>query len=173
MHIFCSFSGQFAYFRANMNSYEQDYLDKKASEDPRKAILLKAERKVKDARLILYILGGIMLLFGFLFYFLEKMLLLDFIFNIVYGVVFFVLAFFVERYPKPIIITSIVLYSLKIALAAIVSPASLLSGIIIKVLFFAALYKGYQAADEVADLRRELGLMDEKEMPDQPIDLIK
>ena len=94
MHTSLPFFGQFAYFRANMNSYEQAYLDKKANEDPREAILLKAERKIKDARLILYILGGIMLLFGFLFYFLEKMLLLDFIFNIVYGVVFFVLAFF-------------------------------------------------------------------------------
>lgn len=114
-----------------------------------------------------------MLVFGFVFYFLEKMQLIDFIFNIVYGVVFFVLAFFVNRYPKPIIIASIVLYALKIALGVLASPASLLSGIVIKVIFFAALYKGYQAADEVTDLRRELGLLDEKEMPDQPIDLIK
>jgi F0F1-type ATP synthase assembly protein I len=155
-----------------MNSYEQAYLDKKAQEDPRERLLLKAEQKVRDAKLILFIIGGLMLGSAIFYYLLDKLPNADVIFNVVYGLVFIGLGFLVKSYPKQTIIIGIILYVLKIALAAYITAASLFSGLFFKVIFIYALYKGFKAVNEAVELRRELGRLDETNADNQPIDLI-
>lgn len=105
-------------------------------------------------------------------YFLNKFPVGDTLFNAIYGSLFFVLALLVKKYPKPITAIGIAMYAIKIGMAILMDPATAFQGIFIRIIFFAALIAAYKAADEVARLRNELGLLNEKELIDQPIDRI-
>lgn len=155
-----------------MDAYEQAYLENKAQEDPREKLLKKAERKIRDARIILIIIGAFMLVGSLALYLINKFPSGDTIFNAIYGSLFFVLALLVKKYPKPITAIGIALYAIKIGMGILIDPATVLQGIFFRIIFFAALIAAYKAADDVARLRNELGLLDEKELINQPIDRI-
>jgi hypothetical protein len=62
------------------------------------------------------------------------------------GVVFVVFGLVVNRFPVPITITSLVLYVGAAAVFGLIAPATLLQGIIVKVIIVIALAKSIQAA---------------------------
>lgn len=155
-----------------MDAYEQAYLEKQANQDPREKLLKKAEKKIRDARIILIIIGALMIISSLALYFLNKFPLGDTLFNAIYGSLFFVLALLVKKYPKPVTAIGIAMYAIKIGMGILIDPSTAFQGIFIRIIFFAALIAAYKAADEVARLRNELGLLDEKELIDQPIDRI-
>ncbi len=155
-----------------MDAYEQAYLDNKAKEDPREKLLKKAEKKIRDARIILIIIGAFMIVGSLALYLINKAALSDTVFNGIYGSLFLVLALLVKKYPKPVTAIGIAMYAIKIGMGILLVPATAFQGIFFRIIFFAALIAAYKAADEVARLRNELGLLDEKELIDQPIDRI-
>ncbi len=71
-----------------MDAYEQAYLDNKAKEDPREKLLKKAEKKIRDARIILIIIGAFMIVGSLALYLINKAALSDTVFNGIYGSLF-------------------------------------------------------------------------------------
>jgi hypothetical protein len=62
------------------------------------------------------------------------------------GVLFIIFGLFVNRFPVPITITSLILFLLFIALSAILEPLTLIQGLVIKIIFIAGIIKAIQAA---------------------------
>ena len=62
------------------------------------------------------------------------------------GVLYIVMGMFVKQYPVPLTIAALVLYIGSAAVFAILDPATLASGIIVKILIIVGLAKAVQAA---------------------------
>jgi hypothetical protein len=114
-------------------------------------------KKLRQARGILFFIGGLTLIFQVIFLFVdlnenvEPLLAIAFhgLFILV-GALFIVFGALIYRFPVPITITSLVVYILvtliDVALAALTDPARMTAGIIWKFIFIAALISSIQSA---------------------------
>lgn len=121
----------------------------------RKRFLEVANDKTKRAKIVIYILAGIFFVFGLVIGFLSD----DFetmIVNLFLSVLFLVLAAWSNRNPFGAILTAFIIY-LTIQVANVfIDPATLLQGIIIKIVVIAAFVKGIRSANEAQGYLKEL-----------------
>ena len=117
-----------------------------------------AKKKVKNARITLFILAGICILIGAgfaLFSDNDEMLIIG-ITNIIIGTIYGGLGMWSQEKPVGAIVTALIIYGTIILLSALADPATLMHGIILKVLVIAALVKGLMSASEGKQIMDEL-----------------
>ena len=82
---------------------------------------------------------------GYLFYGLPALL----------GLLFVVFGLIVKQFPLPITVTSLVLYVLATVAFGLLSPATLLQGIVVKVIIIIGLFRAIKAAHAYQDHARQ------------------
>ncbi len=105
----------------------------------------EAPSRIRGARNTLFVVGGLMLLGGLVYYFLN-----DDIASLIAGgvlaIVFLILGFWSQQKPLIAIVLGLLVYLTNIVLAAIVEPSTIARGIIIKVVIIVFLIKGINSA---------------------------
>jgi hypothetical protein len=126
-----------------------------------KAIDLEAaEKQIKRASNALFFIGGLTFVFGFVFYATaapsEKMAIL--ITNVILAAIYAALGFWCKSKPLTAIISGFSLYVLIIIINAVVSPLTIVSGIIFKIVIIGFFIRGVKAAIEADKLSKELNV---------------
>lgn len=104
-----------------------------------------AEKKIKSARNTLYVMGGFFFLYSMFYYFNGNDLAV-LTTNLILAISYFVLGYWSIKKPLAALLLGLLLYSTVVIISAIVEPASLISGILWKVLIIAYLGKGIYSA---------------------------
>ncbi len=108
----------------------------------------EAKEKIKSARNTLYVLSGIMAVFGFIQYgFHESVVALGIDFGL--SLIYLALAFWTDSKPLIAVLIGLLLYLTLIVVNAIVDPTSLFRGIIWKVVIISFLGKGIYSASSI------------------------
>lgn len=105
----------------------------------------EASRKIKGARNSLYVISGLSMLFGVIFFFLND----DpatLVASSVLAIIYLALGFWCETRPLIAIVLGLIVFLTTIVAGAIVEPGSLFKGIIIKIIVFSYLLKGVSSA---------------------------
>lgn len=103
--------------------------------------------KISFARNTLFVLAGIMVLFGIIIYGSTNSVL-DLGINLFFAFIYLVLAFWSEQKPFVALLIGLFLYITLIVINAIIDPVTLVRGIIWKVLIISYLGKGIYSALE-------------------------
>ena len=118
----------------------QDVLDKQKLKD--------SAQKVKNARIVLLVIGGLTIAVS-----LYKLLSvgdeIEGYTGLVEGVLFIGLFFLGAKYPLGALISGLILYAVPHLIVAVIEPESILRGIILKVLFIAALIRGIVSVSQL------------------------
>lgn len=106
------------------------------------------ERAMKNARIWLYVLAGAQFVLGIIEYYQNEGIVGQVAFGIDASIalVFLCLAFWSRKQPVIAFTTALVVYLLTIVVLAIIDPSTILSGILIKILFVVALVKAVKNA---------------------------
>ena len=120
-----------------------------------KTELEKGEKAVKTARIMLYILSGLNLLIGLIFYALEQTELIVLLAGIIGALIYFGLALWSKKNPVPAILSGFFVYLIFVALNAIGDPETLYRGILIKVLIVIGFIYGIQGAINSERIKKE------------------
>jgi hypothetical protein len=119
-----------------------------------------AHKEIKKAGNILFYIAGFTLVLGSILAATSH----DgqssslFITNVVLAIIFAGLGFWSRKKPLPAIISGFALYALIIILNAVVSPLTILSGIIFKIIFIGLFIRGVKSAIAAEKLKKELGV---------------
>lgn len=116
------------------------------------------DKPVKKARNILFVLAAIQLVFG-IFIALQQYGVARIISMAIYigiAIVFFLLALWTKSKPYTAIITALSIYGVLVLADFIIDPASILRGIIIKIVVFALLISALSNAKEVQQWKDSL-----------------
>ncbi|MDQ7948801.1 MAG: hypothetical protein REI78_12405 [Pedobacter sp.] len=138
---------------------EQDYYI--ANRTVKEIDLVALKKKVEAATNSLYWIGGFLAFATIVTFFLKSDdpdLFAILITNVILVAAFFALAVWSKTRPSAALITGLSLYVIVILLNAIDNPASLLSGIIIKIVIIGYLGKGIMAVLEVEKIKKELNI---------------
>ncbi|HEX4958491.1 MAG TPA: hypothetical protein VFV46_09965 [Lacibacter sp.] len=113
------------------------------------------EKKFKTARVWLYVLAGFQFVMGIIEYAREEGMIAWFAAGIDWFIAlcFFLLAIWSKKKPATAFLTSLIFYGCILTVLALIEPASILKGIIFKVLIIIALYKAYTMAKEYEELK--------------------
>jgi hypothetical protein len=117
--------------------------------------------KIKSAGTTLYVLAGVFLIYGLIYFFLQRngdnapALLIT---NAAVAVIFLLLGYWSEKKPLAAIISGMSLYILVQLLAAFDDPLSILKGIILKVIIISYLIKGLTSALEAEKIKKQYNL---------------
>ncbi len=107
-----------------------------------------AYEKIKSARKTLFIIAGIITVFGFFIYYkTEDIVPLSI--NLVVSIVYVVLGFWSKQRPLIALILGLLLYLTLIIITAIADPLTLVAGIIWKILIIGYLAKGIYSASSI------------------------
>ncbi|MFL1894203.1 hypothetical protein ACJRPK_00785 [Aquimarina sp. 2-A2] len=109
-------------------------------------------KRIASAQKTLYWMSGIFLVFG-LFYFFRTEDISILITNAILSILYLLLAFWTKEKPFAALLSALLLYLTVIAINAVVDPMSLLSGIIMKVIFLSLLIKGLYSASQSTSMR--------------------
>ncbi len=121
----------------------------------RKRLLKDAEEKIKSARTMIYVAAGLFFVSGLITYAVSDdvgTLLVNFVICLLY----LILAAWSSRNAFGAILTAFTIYITVQVVNAFVDPATILSGIILKVILIAAFVKGIRSAIDARNLMREL-----------------
>lgn len=121
----------------------------------RKRFLKDANEKIKSGKIIIYALAGLYFVFGLFFGFAND----DIATMIVYlvcTVIYLILAAWSSNNPFGAILTALIIYVTIHVLSAFVDPATIFSGIILKIVFISAFVKGIRSAQEAQKYLAEL-----------------
>lgn len=112
---------------------------------------IDADKKINSARNTLFVLCGIMIVFGLISYFSSKEIIILGI-NFFVALIYLALAFWSEKKPFIALLSGLLLYLTLITISAIVDPLTLVKGILWKVIIISYLGKGlYSAFDSQKD----------------------
>jgi hypothetical protein len=109
---------------------------------------MDADKKIKSARNVLYVMAGITVLFGVIYYFIEQDIAL-LVTNVLLGMIYLVLGFWTSKKPLVAILLGLLLYLTTIIISAIIEPETLIKGIIFKIIIIAYLAKGVYSASSI------------------------
>jgi hypothetical protein len=120
-----------------------------------------ANKKIEKAGNILFWIAGATVLTGFIFYFIQKgtegaVSLL--IVNLILGLIYTALGGWSKKKPMAAIISGFALYVIILLLNAFTDPATIVSGIIIKIFFIGCFIKGIKSAIEAEKIKKELNI---------------
>ena len=138
-HMFCEECGY------PLKGSEQDVAKFYAKRVMDKRKTNNAEEKIKSARNTLYVMAGIIVVFG-LFLFYKNADISGLIINIIVGVIYILLGVWSKQRPLIALLLGLLLYVTIVVVTAIAEPHTLLSGVIWKVLIIAYLAKGIYSA---------------------------
>jgi hypothetical protein len=120
-----------------------------------------ANKVIKRAGNSLYWVAGATVLTGILFYFTnpnDEVKLDMLIVNLILAGIYAGLGAWSQKKPLAAIISGFALYAIVLLLNAITTPASIASGIIIKILFIGYFIKGIKSAIEAEKIKKELNI---------------
>lgn len=124
-----------------------------------------AREKINKAGSVLYWISGATLIVGFLLFMIAYVkdgdnseAVATLVVNIILGGIYLALASWSKTKPFAAIVSGLSLYVLVIIISAIVSPVSLASGFIVKIIFIIYFVKGIKSALEAETLKKELNL---------------
>ena len=121
--------------------------------------LEEANKKIARAGYILYIIAGATLVMGFDMYATSKEKGLNLMLvNVILAAIYAGLGVWSKKKPLTAIISGFALYALIFLLNAIVSPITILAGILGKIFFVACFIKGIKSAIEAERLKKELNI---------------
>lgn len=127
---------------------EQDVAKFHARNVMKKNEHIDADKKIKSARNVLYVMAGITFLFGFIYFFQDQDIAI-LVTNVVLGLIYLVLGSWTSKKPLVAILLGLLLYLTTIIISAIVDPATIIQGIIFKILIIAYLGKGVYSASSI------------------------
>ncbi|WP_179009170.1 zinc ribbon domain-containing protein [Winogradskyella forsetii] len=130
------------------NGTEKDVAQFHARNVMKKNEHMDADKKIKSARNVLYVIAGITILAG-LFYFFRDQDIAILVTNVILGIIYLVLGSWTSKKPLIAILLGLFLYLTTIIIAAIVDPATIIRGIIFKILIIAYLGKGVYSASSI------------------------
>ncbi|AUC75093.1 zinc-ribbon domain-containing protein [Olleya sp. Bg11-27] len=107
-----------------------------------------AEEKIKSARNTLYVIAGVVFLFG-LFLFFKNGDNVALLVNFILGAIYMLLGTWSKQKPLVALLLGLLLYITIIVISAIADPLSLVAGVIWKVLIIAYLGKGIYSASSI------------------------
>jgi hypothetical protein len=114
------------------------------------------QHSIKKARNILYILAGLNALFGIVLGLLMTVDIPVLIVCIVSALIYLGLGIWSKSKPFPAIITGFIFYITLIIISAIVDPATIIQGIIWKVVIISGFYYGYKGAKEAEEIKEQI-----------------
>ena len=109
---------------------------------------MDADKKIKSARNVLYVMAGITFLWGFIFFIGDQDVAV-LVTNVVLGIIYLVLGSWTSKKPLVAILLGLLLYITTIIIAAIFEPATIIKGIIFKIIIIAYLAKGVYSASSI------------------------
>ena len=120
------------------------------------------QKGLKNARIWLYVVSGFHLVFAIINYFTlkdqdEQMALMASGIYVAIAAIFFALALWSYKKPTVSFLVALILYIAFIIGFALLDPANLVRGVIIRILVIVALFKGYTNAKQVEKLRESMG----------------
>jgi len=117
------------------------------------------DKKIKSAQTSIFVVAGVQMLFGIFYAFTNNGPEMYFTLGIVMFVslLFLGLGFWCKKKPLAAIVTALILYVSLLLLDAVFDPATLVKGIIMKVLIIIYLVKGIGAAKEAQRLKEIMG----------------
>ncbi len=120
------------------------------------------DKNLKTARIYLYIVAAIQMIFGIYEYFTlreydDQIALLTGGIDFGIGIVFIVLAVWSYKKPAAAFLTALILFVTIHVLSMISDPTMIYKGIILKVLVTIALIKGFKDARDYEQMKRSLG----------------
>jgi hypothetical protein len=117
--------------------------------------LKEADKKINEAKIVIYVLAGIMFIFGLIQGFAAD----DFptmIACIIISILYLIFAAWSNTNPFGAILTSFVVYLTLQIIGAIADPATLFHGMLLKIIFIGAFIKGIRSAKEAQGYMRDL-----------------
>jgi membrane-associated HD superfamily phosphohydrolase len=121
----------------------------------------EAQKKIRRASNTLFFIGGATFLIGLIFYSIntepamKTSLLLT---NAILGVIYTGLGFWCKKKPLAAIISGLSLYVLVMILNAVISPLTIVSGIIFKIIIIGLFINGIKSAIEAEKITKELNV---------------
>tara|TARA_R110002074_G_scaffold70386_2_gene163447 strand:- start:1707 stop:2213 length:507 start_codon:yes stop_codon:yes gene_type:complete len=109
---------------------------------------IDAVDKIKSARNTLFVLSGLIAIFGFVGYSSNNSVL-DLSINLLLSVIYLALAFWSEKNAMMALLLSLLLYITTIAIFTILEPTTLMKGLIWKIVIISYLGKGMYSASAV------------------------
>ncbi|HJP63349.1 MAG TPA: hypothetical protein VJ844_07890 [Mucilaginibacter sp.] len=119
------------------------------------------KKKLTNAANTLYYLCGIFVIYGLITFFLKKDdddVLAYVLPNFILAIVFVALGGYTKKKPLACLISGFSLYIIVLILNAVNSPATLIQGIIVKVIIIGFLVRGIKSAIEVDRIKKENNL---------------
>lgn len=134
------------------NGTEKEERDFRLRLNSRKLRLKDANKKLKTAKIVLYVLIGFSLLGATYYYFVPE----DFasaISSIVVAIVYLGLLSWVDKNPFAALLSALIFYVTLQVMGVLIEPASIFKGLIIKIVVISALIKGVSSAQQVKQIR--------------------
>lgn len=123
----------------------------------KKEILAEAEKKIRNVKILLYVLAGLNLAVGLVVSALSAdMGILFFLEYFIAAAVFTACAIWVNKNPIAGVIAAFSFYMLLQIAAAIVDPSTIFQGIIVKVIFIGMFIKGIRSAYDYKEYAEKL-----------------
>jgi len=111
-------------------------------------------KKVKNARIVLVVLGGLNVLVG-AFYLFGQELELEGYSSLVVGAIFIGLFFLGTKFPLAALISGLSIFVLLHVLSAIVEPESIVKGIVLKIIFVVLLVRGIISVSKIPKIKED------------------
>jgi hypothetical protein len=146
---YCSSCG----FPVNGNEEEKTNFRGKISSN--KYWLAEAEKKIRESKIVIYVLAGITLIFGLIQGFSQDDTA-GMVVNIIICLLYLICAAWSAKNPFAAILTSFIIYLTVQIISAIVEPVTLVQGLLWKVIFIGAFVKGIRSASEAQKHMKEL-----------------
>lgn len=156
------------------DSYEQAYLASHPHIDIREELLKKAERRIRSAKILLFVVGGLNIFLGGLIYYQYHQWQDPVIIaSAIIGFIFIALGILAQKWTVQATLAGLVLYSVCVIFQIINSPSTFYNGIALKFLIVFSLIRGFIAARDVKRLREEIGKLDEAAERELPMDMMQ
>lgn len=129
----------------------------------KKEVVKDAEKRIKNVKILLYVLAGLSVVVG-LFYIFggNENLFADGIVSLISGLVFIGCAIWVNKQPLTGILAAFIYWIVLQVLYSIVVPSSIFSGIIIKIIIIGVFIKGINSAKDASKYQEQLSAMKAK-----------
>jgi len=118
--------------------------------------LAEAEKKIRESKIVIYVLAGLMLIMGLIAGFGPAEDIAGMVVSIVICLLYLICAAWATKNPFAAILTSFILYLTIQIVAAIAEPITLVQGILWKIIFIGAFIKGIRSASEAQKHMKEL-----------------
>lgn len=115
----------------------------------------RAKEQIGNAKIMIYIIAGLTFLFGLIIYF-QNDDFVSLIVNISMCLLYLIMAAWADKNPFAAILTAFIFYVTFILVNAVIQPATLFSGLIMKIIIIVGFVKAIRSAMEAQESIKEL-----------------